>query len=449
MSDNVKTANKKIQNMGGAAFVPFLVLIGLVLGNILFNTVTGAPQAGNGLPILAVTLVAVVFSFFWGKGGSVEGRVQTFSKSMGDPTVQMMVVIFLLAGSFTSVSKAMGGVDSVVNLCLSFLPKNMIYMGIMLITGFIAVSIGTSVGSVTAMAPIAVGLVEQAGLSVNIALAACVAGAMFGDNLSMVSDTTIAATRGLGCEMKDKFKMNFLMVLPAAILALVIYAALGMSGSGGAIEVGAYNIIKILPYIFVLIAALCGLNIMTVLLSGIVLSGVIGFAMGELTFRSFMGAIGSGMSGMTTVILTSLLVKGLMGIIAENGGVDWLIQKLTGNLKSAKGAQASICVLSFCMSVLLRSTSAIVVSAPLAKDIGDQYDIDPRRTASLLDIFATSANGFVFWEGLILTVTQLTGVGDPISIVGFAIYPILIILSVAISIIFNIQPGKKRAAAGK
>ena len=188
---------------------------------------------------------------------------------------------------------------------------------------------------------------------------------------------------------------------------------------------------------------------MTVLLSGIVLSGVIGFAMGELTFRSFMGAIGSGMSGMTTVILTSLLVKGLMGIIAENGGVDWLIQKLTGNLKSAKGAQASICVLSFCMSVLLRSTSAIVVSAPLAKDIGDQYDIDPRRTASLLDIFATSANGFVFWEGLILTVTQLTGVGDPISIVGFAIYPILIILSVAISIIFNIQPGKKRAAAGK
>lgn len=441
------------KSMGGLAFLPFLLLIGLVLGNVIFNLITGKSQAENGIPILAVTLIAVVFSFFWGKG-NVDSRVDSFCKAMGDSTTQMMVVIFLLAGSFTAVSKSMGAVDSLVNLCLTFLPKNMIYMGIMLITGFIAISIGTSVGSVTAMAPIAIGLVQQSGLNVNIALAACIAGAMFGDNLSMVSDTTIAATRGLGCEMKDKFKMNFLMVLPAALAALAVYAFMGTAAGAVAIEVGAFNVVKILPYIFVIVAALVGLNIMTVLLCGIGLSAIIGFIFGDLTFLTLMKAIGSGMSGMVTVIITSLLVKGLMGVIAMNGGVDWLIHKLTGNVRGTKGAELSVAVLSFCLSVLLRSTSAIVVAAPLAKDIGEQFGIDPRRTASLLDIFATSANGFVFWEGLILTATQLVGVGNPLSIVSFSIYPMFIIVIVGISILLGLYPtdrkrAKERASAGK
>lgn len=439
---------KEKKNYGALAFLPFILLIGLVLGNVVVNMALGRAQSENGISILAVTLIATVFSFTFGNG-TTNDRVDAFSRAAADPSTLMMVMIFLLAGTFTSVSRSMGAVDSLVNLCLSFLPKSMIYAGIMIVSGLIALSIGTSVGTVTAMAPIAAGLVKQSGLDINIALAACVAGAIFGDNLSMISDTTIAATRGLGCEMKDKFKMNFLMVLPAVIITLIIYTVLGSSSSAVSLEVGAYTLPKIIPYIFVIVAALCGMNVMTVLLFGIGISAGLGFIYGDFTFISLMNAMGDGMSSMKTVIITSLLVKGMMGVIDMNGGISWLIKKLTGNVKSAKGAQYSIAALSAFLSVLLRSTSAIIVAAPLAKDINDQYDLDPRRTASILDIFATLPNGFVFWEGLNLVASQLVPEGDTLIMAGHAFYSmvILVVVFLTIQLGINTKLGKKKAAS--
>lgn len=426
------------KTLGAMAFLPFVVLIGAVVANTLVNVILGRPQAGNGLPILAVVFLAVVVALLYGKG-SVNERVECFTKSAADPSTMMMILIFLLAGSFTSVSRTMGAADSLVNLCLHFIPGSMIYAGIMLVSGIISLSIGTSVGTVTAMAPIAAGLVAQCGLDINIALSACAAGAMFGDNLSMISDTTISATKGLGVEMKDKFKMNFLMVLPAFAVAVIIYIVLGRSSSAAALEIGEYSIIKIIPYMFVIVAALLGMNVMNVLLCGIGIASAIGFAYGNFTIISLLKAISDGMSGMSQIVIMAVMIKGMMGIISMNGGIEWLIQKLTGNVKSKKGAQVSIAALSAILGALLRSTTGIIVAAPLVKQINDKYDMDPRRSASLLDMFATSVNGFVFWDGMTFLLTQLAGCGSPLGIVRHSYYSISVIVVVAITIIFNIN----------
>lgn len=433
---------KEKKNWGIMAFFPFVVLIGLVLGNVIVNMITGTPQSQNGIPVLAATFLAVITSFLYGNG-TVNDRLDEFTKSAADSSTMMMVLIFLLAGAFTSVSKAMGAADALVNMCLNFLPGSMIYAGILIISGLISLAIGSSVGTLTAMAPITAGLVAQTGLNINIALAACAAGAMFGDNLSMISDTTIAATKGMGCEMKDKFKMNFLMVLPAVLVVFAIYLIIGMKGAPGAVETGSYSIIKIVPYVFVIVAALAGLNVVHVLLAGIVISAIIGFGYGDFNFVGVMNAVSNGLASMATVSFTAILVKGMMGIITFNGGIDWLIQKLTNNIKSQKGAQYSIAALAGLMGALLRSTTAIIVAVPLAKQISEKYDIDPRRTASLLDICATAVNGLVFWDGVNLVITQLAGAGNPITLVSCAYYSMAILVVLFITIQFNIQVGLK------
>lgn len=433
---------KEKKNLGILAFFPFVVLIGLILGNVVINMITGTPQNQNGIPVLAATFLAVVTSLLYGNG-TVNDRLEEFTKSAADSSTIMMILIFLLAGVFTSVSKAMGASDALVNLCLHFLPSSMIYAGIMIISGLISLAIGSSVGTLTAMAPITAGLVAQTGLNINIALAACAAGAMFGDNLSMISDTTIAATKGMGCEMKDKFKMNFLMVLPAVLVVLAIYLVIGMKGAPGTVEAGAYSIVKILPYLFVIVAALSGLNVVYVLLAGIVISAIIGYGYGSFNFVGIMNAVSAGLGSMATVSFTVILVKGMMGIITFNGGIDWLIHKLTSNIKSQKGAQYSIAALAGLMGALLRSTTAIIVAVPLAKQISEKYHIDPRRTASLLDICATAVNGLVFWDGVNLVVTQLAGAGNPITLVSCAYYSMAILAVLFITIQFNINVGLK------
>lgn len=433
---------KEKKNWGILAFLPFGVLIGLILGNVLYNMAMGIPQSQNSIPVLAATFAAVISSFLYGNG-TINERLDEFTKSAADSSTMMMVLIFLLAGAFTSVSKAMGAADALVNLCLNFLPGSMIYAGIMVISGLISLAIGSSVGTLTAMAPITAGLVAQTGLNINIALAACAAGAMFGDNLSMISDTTIAATKGMGCEMKDKFKMNFLMVLPAVIVVLAIYLVIGMNAAPGAVEAGSYSIIKIIPYLFVIIAALAGLNVIHVLLAGIVISAVIGCAYGDFGFVGIMNALSSGLGSMATVSFTAILVKGMMGIITYNGGIDWLIKRLTSNIKSQKGAQYSIAALAGLMGALLRSTTAIIVAVPLARQISEKYGLDARRTASLLDICATAVNGLVFWDGVNLVVTQLAGAGNPITLVSCAYYSFAILVILIITIQFNINVGLK------
>ncbi len=432
------------KGLGGLAFFPFLILIGIVVARIIYNIAVGVPQQGNSFSIVAVTMVASAASMFIGRG-KVMDRVDAFTKGAADPTAMMMVVIMLFSGIFTTVSSAMGGIASLTNFLLHFIPSNMIYVGILLVSSIVSLSIGSSVGTVTAMAPIAAGLASQADLNLVLAVSAVLGGASLGDNLSLISDTTIAATRSLGVEMRDKFKFNVSLVIPAFLISAVVYAICGISGAGGAPEIGAFNVIKMLPYFYILIAAILGVNMMVVLSSGILFSAVIGFAFGDLTIITFMDSVAGGMTKMTNTIFTAILVKGIMGVVEYNGGIRWLINKLTGNVKSAKGAQYSVAALTFCLGALIRSTSAIIVAGPLAKDICEPYQVDPRRTASILDIFATAQNGFVFWAGLTVDCASLVGGFQPIDLVFFAIYPTAIILVTLLSIQFNIFNKKRKA----
>lgn len=327
------------KSMGGWAFYPFLLLIGIVVARIIYNIAVGLPQSGNSFPITAVTLVAAVSSLLIGKG-KVMDRVDAFSKGAADSTAMLMVFIMLLSGAFTSVSSEMGGIDLLTNFLLHFIPQNMIYAGILLVTSIISLSIGTSVGSVTAMAPIAAGLAAQAGLNLPLAISAVLGGASLGDNLSFVSDTTIAATRSQNVGIREKFNFNAKLVLPAFIVAVA------------------------------------GTNMMIVLMTGVCFSAVIGFGFGTLNIISFMDAVQSGMTRMTSTIFTAILVKGIMGVVEHNGGVEWLIRRLTSNVKSAKGAQYSVALLTFCLGALIRSTSAIIVAGPLAKEICEPFEAE-------------------------------------------------------------------------
>lgn len=441
MSENEKKV-KQDKGLGGWAFYPFLILLAIVIARIIYNAAIGVPQQGNSFAITAVVLVSAFSSLLVGRG-KIRDRVDAFTHGMAKPGAMMMVFIFMLAGAFTAVSSEMGGVASLSNFCLHFIPKNMIYAGILFTTAIIATSIGTSVGSITAMAPIALGLASQAGLNPVIAVSAAIGGACLGDNISFVSDTTIAATQGVGCEMKDKFKFNIRIVLPAFIVAMIVYIILGINSDAAAVEIGEYNVIKMLPYFYIIIAAIAGMNIMMCLATGILFSGIIGICYGDLTIISFMGCLGSGMTKVHATLLAALLVLGIMGVVEYNGGIEWLINKLTKNIKSAKGAQYSIAALSFLLGALIRSTSAIIVAAPLAKDIGDAHGIDPRRTASLMDIFATAQNGFIFWAGLLMDAAVLTEI-DSTSFIPYAIYPLCVIIMAVLSIQFNLFQKKDK-----
>lgn len=236
-----------------------------------------------------------------------------------------------------------------------------------------------------------------------------------------------------------------MLVIPAFIASVVIYSLLGMSAGSGSMEIGGYNFVKMLPYIYIIVAAIAGMNMMVVLTTGIILSAGIGFAFGDMTIITFMDAVGKGMTKMTNTIFTAILVKGIMGVVDHNGGIEWLINKLTKNVRSAKGAQFSVAALTFCLGALIRSTSAIVVAGPLAKEICEPFDVDPRRTASILDIFATAQNGFVFWAGLTVDCASLVDGINPTDLVFFAIYPACIVIMALLSIKFNLFAGKTKA----
>ena len=437
---------KNSYDMKAKAFLPFLLLLAMPVANMIYNAVAGLPQASNYLPTLAIATVPVIFALFYGKG-TVAEKTSAFCKAVANDGIMMMVLIFVLAGAFSAVSKEMGGVESVVNLCLSFLPAHLAYAGIFFISSLISLAIGTSVGTVTAMAAISYGLVSQVGLDANIGLSAVVGGAVFGDNLSMISDTTIAAVRGLGCEMKDKFKMNILIVLPAFIVTLLIYVYLGRSASGAVMEAGEYNIIKILPYVLIIILSLTGLDVVKVMSAGIVLSGVIGLIFGDYTLVTFAKAISSGVSSMSSVTFSVILITGMMGIIKFHGGLEWLLSKATHRVHGQRGAEYMMTFLTMILSFLLAGTSAIVVACPLVKPIADKFGIEPRRSASLVSMFATLTTALVFWAGLTIIATDLAGAGDSLALVRYAFYPYLVIVCGLISIQFRLFPGCKQAKA--
>ncbi len=426
--------NKK--GLGGISFLPLFIFLGLYIGSGVFFSIKGATSPFNQFPRHVALFIAIGVAVLMNKNKKIDDKIEIFSKNAGSSGVMIMGLIYLLAGGFSGAAKSMGGVESVVNLGLTFIPSTFIVPGIFLISCFIATAMGTSMGTMAAMAPIAVGVAAKSNMDVAITLAAVMGGAYFGDNLSILSDTTISATRGVGCEMKDKFRMNFLIAIPAAVLTMVLYTVMGKAGE---IEGNlTFSFIKVIPYLLVLAGALAGGNVVLVLMGGIVLCGIVGFATGSVTFLPFIKAIGSGMEDMMGITIVAILIAGIIGVIKENGGIEWLIEKITSKVKTRSGAEYGIGILSGALSAsLVNNTVAIIISAPIAKEIGSKYHIAPKRLASLIDIFACGILALCPHDGGMLIMTGMGHV-SPLDILKFAYYPVFLIIATLITIKFGL-----------
>lgn len=422
---------KEVKRGNPLALLPLGVFLVLFVGS---GIITGDFYK---MPALVAFLIAGGIALLFNKKENLETKMNVFCKGAGDTNIILMVIIFLLAGAFSSVAKAMGGVDSTVNLSLSILPSNLLVAGLFIIGCFISISMGTSVGTIAALAPIALGVAQKTGIPVPLVIGAVVGGAMFGDNLSMISDTTIAAVRTQGCELKDKFKMNFLIVLPAAIATAIILTVVTLGYGNVATQSYEYDIIKVLPYILVLAGALIGVNVFVLLGSGILFAGAVGIISNSFGILGFIGAISEGLGGMYELSLLVIVVGGVVSLIKFNGGIDYILHFITSKIKSKKGAEfgiaALVSVIDLCTA---NNTIAIVTAGPLAKDIAEKYDIDPRKTASILDIFSSCWQGVIPYGAQLLTAAGIAGI-SPVEIIKYLYYPGLMFICGIAAITFS------------
>lgn len=389
--------------------IPFLVFIGFYLGSGIILDSMGVELAFYQLPAPVAIFPGIIVAFLLFKG-SIKEKFETFLEGCGHQDIITMCIIYLLAGGFAIVSKSMGGVDSTVNLGLTYVPSHYIAPGLFVIAGFISTATGTSVGSIVSLAPIAVGLAEKSGVSMPLVLAALMGGAMFGDNLSIISDTTIAATRTQGVEMKDKFRVNIKIAAPAAILTLLLLIVFGKPEIAPETGVYAFNIVKVLPYIFVLTLSLIGINVFVVLTAGIVLSGAIGLFYGDFTWLGYAKEIYNGFTGMTEIFLLSLLTGGLASLVTKAGGVDWIMSTIEKRIKGIKSAQMGMALLvTLTDMAVANNTVAIIINGPIAKKISDRYGVDPKKSASVLDIFSCIAQGAIPYGAQMLIMLSFAG----------------------------------------
>ncbi|MCT8975595.1 Na+/H+ antiporter NhaC family protein [Clostridium sp. CX1] len=411
------------------ALLPFFVFVAVyIISGIVTNDFYALPVT---VPFLLAALVALAMN----KRESFNAKLERFCLGAADTNIILMCIIFILAGAFAQVAKDMGAVDSTVNLGLSLLPGNILIAGVFVIACFISTSIGTSMGTIAAIAPMAVGIAAKTGVPVELALAAVVGGSMFGDNLSMISDTTIAATKTQGCELKDKFRVNFKIVLPAAILTTVILAVITSGNEISLTGAYSYSLVKVLPYIFVLVGALLGGNVILVLIFGTVFSGVVGIATGAFNIVGFAQSVGKGITGMSDLVIMSLLISGIVELVKHNGGIDFIINFIVKRIKSKKGAEIGISALiSIVDACTANNTVAIVMVGPLAKDIADRFGVDPRKTASLLDTFSCFVQGIIPYGAQILVAAGVAKI-SPILVMKYLYYPYLMGICAIIAIL--------------
>ena len=410
----------------------------LPLGVFLLSYLAVSCMAGDfyKMPITVAFVISSIVAIAISKGGPLNNRIEQFCRGAANSNIMLMIIIFILAGAFAQTAKEMGAVDATVNLTMSFLPGNLLAAGIFIAACFISISIGTSVGTIVALAPVAVGIAEKAGMPDALMLGVVVSGAMFGDNLSFISDTTIVATRTQGCEMQDKFKVNFRIALPAALVVTLLYIISGL-GVNETYQPESIEWIKVLPYLVVLITAIAGMNVMLVLVVGILLSGLTGLFTGTFDIWAWNAAMGNGIIGMGELIIVTLLAGGMLEMIRYNGGIEWIIRKLTARINSPRGAETSIaglvCFANLCTA---NNTIALIMSGPIAKDIATRFHIDPRRSASLLDIFSCFVQGIIPYGAQILMAAGL-GATSPIAIMQYLYYPYLLGLAAALAILFQ------------
>ncbi len=435
MKDEKKT-------LGGLAFLPLLVFLALYIGTGVILSIMGAEKTFGAFPRHVALLVGFAVAMFLQPGDSIQKKTDLFCKHMGNEGVMQVILIYLLASGFQGAAATMGGKESVVNLALHFIPVKLLIPGVFLMCCLISTAIGTSMGTIAAMGPVALSVAQGAGLSTAITAAAVIGGSYFGDNLSMISDTTISAAKGCGSEMRDKFKMNFWIALPAAIVAMLLYTVVGGGGSG-AVEAGAYNILKVLPYLFVLVSALAGMNVTSVLLLGIAVTGVIGFATGSCGFLEWIQGIGGGMADMFSISIAAALISGTVGLAREYGGIEWFVTKIRSKIRSRRSAEYGIGLLSGVLSAaLVNNTLAIIVSCPIANELGEEYHIAPKRLASLVDIFACGFMMLIPHDGGIMMLTAMSG-DSPFTVLKFSFYPLALLIATVVTIQFGLLRTKE------
>ena len=422
------------ENKGRAiALLPIGVFLIIFLGaGIVFEDF-------YAMPAIVAFLIALFVAFLQNKELSFNKKIEVIAKGVGEENIITMSLIFLCAGGFSGAVTAAGGVDSTVNLGLSLIPAHFAVAGLFLIGCFISVSMGTSMGTIAALAPIAVGISEKTGFALSICIGAVVCGAMFGDNLSMISDTTIAAVKTQGCEMKDKFKANFFIVLPAAIITVLIFWLATRNMSFQLEENLNYSLWEVLPYMVVLLGALIGINVFVVLISGIVISLIVGVSMGHIALSEMFQVVGSGVTSMYDITVISIIVACIVSLVKEHGGIQFILNLIKSNINGRRGAEFGIALLAlFVDACTANNTVAIVMTGPIAKEISD---VDPRRSASLLDMFTSVGQGIIPYGAQLLSAATLTGL-TPLQIIPNLYYPLLMGVCGILAIIFLPQSRK-------
>ena len=397
------------------------------------------------IPVSAAFLIASVYALTISRGETLEKRIETFSKGAGNSNVLLMIWIFIMAGAFASTAKDIGAIDATVNLAIRILPGKLLYAGLFLAACFISMSIGTSVGTIVALVPIAAGIAEELALSgtadftcsTPFITAIIVGGSFFGDNLSFISDTTIAATRTQDCSMTDKFKVNLRIVGPAAMIVAILYIILG-SAVNVTPQAGAIEWILLVPYILVIALALTGVNVMAVLGIGIGVNGILGLVKGSLGWSGFLEAIGAGISGMGDLIIVTLLAGGMLELIRENGGIDYIVEVMTRRINGKRGAEFTIAALvSLANLCTANNTIAIITVGRIARDISERFGLDPRKSASILDTFSCLIQGLIPYGAQLLMAAGLAGISS-ISIIGYLYYPAVMGACALLAITFRL-----------
>jgi Na+/H+ antiporter NhaC len=423
-------SNKK----GLLALSPLFVLIVFIVMFTIYSVdkTDKEPNLSLSVAFMISSIYAVIIS----GGIPVKKRIDTFSKGAGASNLMLMLWIYVLAGAFAASAKSMGAIDATVNMALNFLPASLVLPGLFLAACFISISIGTSVGTVVALVPIAAGIAHSTGSNVPLITAIVVGGAYFGDNLSFISDTTVVATQTQNCNMSDKFKVNAIIVAPAAIIVLAIYAFMGADFNAPA-HVGQVEYLKVIPYIAVLVTAVMGINVMGVLTIGVSLCGIIGILDGDYSVYGWFGAMGDGILSMGELVIIAMLAGGMLEIIKENGGINYIIEKITNKISGKRGAEFSIAALvSFVNLCTANNTVAILTVGGISKKIGDRFGVDNRKAASILDTFSCCVQGIIPYGVQMLLAAGLANL-NPMQIVPYLYYPIAIGLAATLAIIFR------------
>ena len=416
---------------GWLALSPLLVFL------LVYLVSSALAQDFYSIPVASAFLIASCYALLITRGSSLEQKIAIFSEGAGNKNVLLMIWIFVLAGAFAGTAKDIGAIDAAVAVTLKILPGKWLYAGLFLASCFISLSVGTSVGTIVALIPVSAGLAAQTGTPPAFMAAIIVGGAFFGDNLSFISDTTIAATKTQGCSMRDKFRVNIYIAAPAALIATLIYVFAGR-GAGIPVQTGTVEWSRLIPYILVIVLALSGMNVIAVLATGMAVNAVIGFSTGDMLWAEWLGSTGRGIGGMGELIIVTMLAGGMLELIRHNGGIDFIIKSLTKRISGKRGAEFSIAALvSIANLCTANNTIAIITTGGIAKGITSRFGLDPRRTASILDTFSCMTQGLLPYGAQILVASGLAGVSAAETI-RYLYYPAILGAVAVLSIIFRI-----------